>query len=235
VNTNKAKGPGVNYVSELKQEVVRGLVQKGITAQNFAQRPVCQSWQRVFQTFKVSEDKASTIHNLLRRASGQADKVKASQDAGKPIKADLGKISDVVLETETPMGALDKSKVTGEIVLRYGKDGEKFVGLGREVEEHPVTASHIVYADEKSILTWLWNYRDGAHCCVPPTTTQAIDVLIFADQAEANGGNVEAALQSLASKIKNIGWSLVTSGVLDASRPTIQLAESQVPATASVP
>ncbi len=229
LNPNKAKGPPINYLSELKQETVRGLIDKKITAANYSERPVCQSWQRVFTTFKAPEEKKSTIDNLLRRAALQADIVAASQ--GKK-KADLGKISTIVdfyncvsMQTETPMGALRKDAIKGDIVLRHGVDGETFVGLGKTDEVHSVTKDHVVYADDASVLTWLWNFKDGKHCCVPATTEGPIDVLIFADQAEEGAGDVKAALKVLVEKTANIGWQVIDMAVLNKDAPVATLSE----------
>ena len=224
------KGPVATFLSELKQDVVRNLIQKGIGSDTYMQQPVCQSWERVFRTFDV-EDRHATIVNLLRKAAAEADKVKKSQEPGnKPQKADLGKISDIVdlynsvsLETLTPMGVIRVDAIKGDIEVRYGKDGEKFTPLGRVREVIDVLPKHIVYADKDSILSWLWNYRDAKHSAIPNETKDEIDVLIFADQAEKDAGNVELAIKTLISKIDKIQWKVLGNAVLDASCPQVTM------------
>lgn len=223
VNQSK-KGPCKNYLSALKQEVVKGLIGKEITVENYQSQKVCQSWKKVFSTFGVGEDKVSTIENLLRRAATEADKVKS----GQAKNANLGSISDPVdlyncvsIETLTPMGALAKDAIQGDIELRLGKEGETFTTLGKQEETYDVTPQQIIYADDKSVLTWLWNYRDARHACIPAKTSDRVQILFFADQAEEGAGDVQAAIRQLAEKIGEIGGNVISQFYLDAETPSV--------------
>lgn len=230
VDTKKLKkGPVNKFLSEYKQEVVRGLIAQGTTNANFQELKVCKSWAKVFSTFEADQDKRSTIVTLLDKATKEADKIQAGAK-----NADLGRISDIVdlynavsIATRTPMGTVRPSAVSGEIVLRYGKqEPETFIPLGKDDEKISVTDKHIVYADDKSILTWLWNCRDAKHSCVPASTDSPIDVLVFADQAEDGAGDAKAAIDLLASKITNINWSVLQTVTLDKDTPRVTLGGS---------
>lgn len=231
VVTKSNKGPHKNFLSEYKQDVVKQMAKENITKENYEQLPVCLSWNRVFQTFDVANDKQSTINNLLRRAATEAEKMTAAELSGaKPYRANMGQISDPVdfyncvsIETKTPMGAVLKSAVKGPITLRYGKEDEQFIPLGKVDEIYKVTPEHIVYADDESILTWLWNYRDAKHCSVPSKSAEEVDVIIFADQADKTGGDAKGAIDLLNSKIHQIGWKVIKSGILNSENPVFNL------------
>lgn len=211
----------INYLSDLKQSTVRQLVDQDIDSTNFATLPVCRSWESVFGAMGVV-GKQSTILNLLRRATTEGDKVRQGK------KADLGKISNFVdfyncisIQEKTPMGALDLSKINGDISLRFGNEGDRFLGLGRDAVEEEVKSEHIVYADQASVLTHLWNYRDAAHACVPREGNA--QVLLFADQAEDGAGDVEAAILHATRELYNIKGYWKMFDVLTSNRPTTTL------------
>ncbi len=226
IDTKKLKsGPVNKFLSDYKQQVVKGLITSNVTNANYRDLPVCKSWDKVFSTFGAAPDKRSTIVNLLGKASTEADKVR-----GGAKSADLGRISDIVdlynavsIETRTPMGTVRPSAVSGKIQLRYGNPGESFIPLGKSDETIFVNAKDIVYADDKSVLTYLWNCRDAKHSCVPQSTDASIDVLVFADQAEAGAGDVQSAINTLVSKISGIGWQVVQTAFLDATTPDVSL------------
>ena len=191
------KGPNYKVLSPYKQEVAKMTNERGITESNVSTRAVCESWDKVFKSTGVEDDKKSTIYNLLKRAAVEGEKIQNKQ------KANMGNINDIVdmyncvsIEAETPMGALSKEKIKGDIVLRFGKEGETFKGLGME-EAIKVKEGNVVYADNESILTLHWNYRDAHHACVPNKTENPIQVYVFADQAHVGAGDPAKAIDLL--------------------------------------
>ncbi|NGX34075.1 MAG: Phenylalanine--tRNA ligase beta subunit [Candidatus Anoxychlamydiales bacterium] len=219
------------YLSDLKQKAAQSVFVNKIDSTNFEQVKVCESWDRVFNQMNAGNDKKSTIYYLLRRASAQMEKLKEGK------KADLGSISNFVdlyncisLQQLTPMGALDLEKIQRQICLRFGKEGETFVGLGSEGKFEPVRNTQVVYADDKSVLTWLWNYRDAAHACVPMNSPEGEPsyILLFADQAEESKdvsdplnrpGDASAAIEAAAKEISNIGGRVLFTACLDKDTP----------------
>ena len=226
-NQQSKSGPVAKYLSNLKQEVVRGVSRDGITGNNFQDLRVCQSWNHVFSTFGT-KGMESTIVRLIGRAAMQGDKLRE----GKIKNADMGKISDPVdlyncvsIETRTPMGALCLNGIRGNLVLRYGQQGETFTTLGRVEETYPVQPGDIVYADEHSVVTWLWNYMDAKHACIPrpDKSDKLVDVIFFADQAEENAGDAKLAIETLAQRIEHIGGRVIQLGQLDRENPVLEL------------
>lgn len=234
-NGKKLKNPQAGYLSEFKQRVVKQLMDLGLNPSNFEDTGVCRSWNRVFSVMGVGEDKQSTIVNLLRRAVNEIDKIREGK------KADLGKISNFVdmyncvsLDQLTPMGAFDLSAIRGDINLRFGHLGETFKGLGKTSVTEPVKDTDVVYADDESVLTWLWNYRDAAHVSVPNDSPDENPsyVLLFADQAEKGDvgadirerpGDAEQAILKAGQEVANIGGRVLLTQCLSKETPSATL------------
>lgn len=235
VKSNKqVKGSEEKFLGNYKQEVVRLLLDRKVTSENFRQTAVCQSWQKVYDTFNMPE-KRSTIEALLDRATKEQAKI----EGGK--RADLGKISNFVdlyncvsLEEMTPMGALDMAKIEGDICLRMGIAGETFLGLGRAATPEDVKPEHVVYADSAKVLTWLWNYRDAAAACVPSSSeaNKPTYILLFADQAHASNpqapvserpGNAQKAIDKANEKVKFIQGNVLGSWLLSKENPHVTI------------
>ena len=239
--------PEQNFLSNLKQASVAQLVAFDVTPGNYQDLRVCQSWKDVFKTFE-SEGKISTIESLLRRAATEGDKIRKGQ------KADVGSISNFVdlynsvsRFTLTPMGATDVAKIAqneaghAEVALRFAKEGEGFVPLGKDAVRVPLTPTSVVYADRQEVLTGFWNWRDSKHCCVPVESQKNAEggfesayILLVADQAEQDAGDLGKPIQErpgdaedaiFRSKelLHNIGGTWYMMDVLSASRREVTL------------
>ncbi|MBX9743892.1 MAG: hypothetical protein K2X08_01630 [Chlamydiales bacterium] len=226
IKLDEPKGATREFLTKYKLKIVTDLTQKGITSENYKAEKVCKSWQEVFQTFNVEADKTSTIENLFKRAALEADKIQS----GKSKRPDLWRFNNFVdfyncvsVDTSTPMGALAFGKIDGPITLRYGKEGETFTPLGKVEEKIDVKPEHIVYADNSSVLTWLWNYRDGQHCCVPKKSAEETTILLFADQAHEGGGDAQQAISTAKEKLPEIGGKCLLTATLDAKNPSIEV------------
>ena len=224
--TNKAPKLQQSYLSDLKQRTVQKLIDLRINSENYLSQAVCRSWETVFGMMGA-EGKHSTIINLLRRAVGEAEKIKAGS------KADLGKISNFVdlyncvsIQEQTPMGALNLAAIKGDITLRFGREGDTFLGLGKEAVREDVMPGNVVYADNESVVTHLWNYRDAAHACVPKEGHAY--VLLFADQAESGAGDAEGAILRAISEMPYIGAACRVMEKLTKDRPFVTLDLSEL-------
>ena len=223
----KPGDPAKTYLEQMKANVVDTAYKSGLRSTNYQDHRVCKSWDKAFATFGADPSKKSTIHYLFGRVGKECDKREQAETAGKKApKPDLGRISNFVdfynnvsILTQTPMGALDLSKIDGPIELRYGRAGETFRPLGKTEEVIDVLPSHVVYADNSSILTWLWNHRDAKHACVPDSTENHAHILLFADQADQDGGDVEAAIAMAMQELPKIGGQCLGVKILDKEHP----------------
>ena len=126
------------------------------------------------------------------------------------------------------MGALDLAKIQGNIELRFGRNGETFLGLGANSQEELVTPDQVVYADQVNVLTWLWNHRDAAHACVPRDSNGPAYILLFADEAEKSCGDAEGAILQAMEKVGMIGGRWLMMDVLSSTRPEVTLDLTQL-------
>ena len=238
------------FLSETKQNAVKSIVDRGISIANYEDLRVCQSWRSVFDTFNAGEDKRSTIESLIQRAADEGQKILAGK------KASMGDNSNFVdfynsisLFTLTPMGATDISKIASNVLdddtsktiakveLRFAKEGESFIPLGRNATEVFLTPTSVVYADQEKILTGFWNWKDSKECCVPPESKKdeqgnPIDeyILLVADQAhekEANvdlkdqPGDAEEAILASIRDLHKVGGTWFTYEVLSANKSEV--------------
>lgn len=236
------------YLSDLKQFAAQTVVNAKITPENYQTTRVCQSWQAVFNSFGVDENKKSTITNLLKRAAQEGQKIVSGK------KADLGAISNFVdfyncvsISTMTPMGATDITKIASSLDghafmnLRFAKSGESFIPLGRDAETVSLTPKSVVYADNEKILTGFWNWRDSRDCCVTAESekNEAGEwkeeyILLVADQADQDEGasektiaerpgDVEDAILTCQRDLGKVGGSWLAMDILSANRPSVTL------------
>lgn len=196
------------YVEELKQSLAKNVQEKGINATNFVVHPNLAIWRTVYEEdFQVNPKTfRSSVEALLRRVV-----------TGK----EMWNISNVVdlynccsILSLMPMGGYDLNKVAGDITIRYAKEGETFQGLGIKlpIETKP---QHIVYADDKRLICWLWNHKDAEETSIDENTEY---VIFFIDSAK-KVSSVQAALDQLAENLIKIQAVPLQSGILSRAAP----------------
>lgn len=247
------------YLSELKQRSVQLLAERGISSTNFLETEVVKVWTNVFQTFHTNPERQSTIVNLLKRGAQEAD---TNIRNGK--KANMGDINNFVdfynaisLSEMTPMGATDVRKLfqneegLAHISLRFAKEGESFIPLGKESSPIELTPTSVVYADEAKILTGFWNYKDAKETAV--VNESPIDemtqkrreeyILLVADQTEKNKegapiehqpGDAEKAVLHCQEELHRIGGQWFLYDTLDKKRNEVTFDLSQIVENAQV-
>lgn len=218
-----------NFISELKQSTVQNFLKK-YPELDYKETQTCKVWANVFERFAdvdAAEEKVCTIQNLFRRIAQEAGKIKQARiDGKKEPKADLGRVSNVVdlcnmvsVQTETPMGVMDYNSLSGDMKLRYGQEGETFVGL-RNPTVYPVKPSHLVISDSARILAWLWTYKVGENVCVRESQEPAM-MMVCADQPSSEAGDAEEAIRQFLKGIEVLGGKGHYVGVLSQESPTL--------------
>jgi lysyl-tRNA synthetase class 2 len=192
-------------VDDLKQKLPQVVQSMGLTKENYQQHPAIVGWRHIFtDDFKITDPNCrSSVEALLARIVG-----------GKK----LWNISTVVdlynccsVASLLPMGGYDLSAISGDITLRYAKEGEVFLPLGSEdiILTQP---NHIIYADNQNVLCWLWNYRDSRVSAIKETTT---DLIFFLDSAFDTGHwSMQEALEYFTKNLAQIDMRVTDSGIL---------------------
>ncbi len=200
----KKKDP---FVESLKQTLGKHLQAQGIHATNFAVHPSISLWRNIYEKdFQMNPNTyRSSIEALVRRIA-----------TGK----ELGNICNVVdlynccsIVSLLPMGGYDLKKISGDIKIRYAKEGESFWALGAK-EKITTKSNQVVYADEQRIVCWLWNHKDSAETCIDETSQY---ILFFMDSFEHS--TVELALNELEKNLEEMKCSPLAKGILNRASP----------------
>lgn len=202
-------GAGGEYVEGLKSGLLSVMDGIGLSAANMMEHPDVARWREVFGKMGVKPSKyKSSLEALLRRL----------------FKGELWSVSNVVdlydcvsVQNLLPMGAHDMAKLKGDLTLRYGREGEKFMPLGTGSDVVDVDPRQIVYADDEKILCWLWNHRDTREATVTDQTKRAIFMVDNAFRTEWR--TVGQGLDALESELVKIGARVDAKGIIDAGSP----------------
>ena len=199
------------FLNALKQSLSVTLEKRGINPTNYVTHPNIAIWRKIYEEdFSVKPSSyRSSIEALLKRIV-----------TGK----NLWEISSVVdlynccsVLTLLPMGGYDLHKISGNIKIRYAKERESFQGLGQK-EKIEAKANHVVYADEKRILCWLWNYKDSAETCIDEGTEYAV---FFIDSVRTEGlDKMQQTVNLLAENLRNIQCLPMDCGILNRTSPS---------------
>ncbi len=200
-------------VEKLKQGLKKHLEGQGINATNFVAHPNISLWREIYEEdFHVkAKTYRSSIEALLKRVV--TDK-------------EIWNICNIVdlynccsILSMLPMGGYDLEKMYGDIRIRFGKEGESFLGLG-ERQKTDVRSNHVIYADDQRVICWLWNHKDSAETCIDENSQR---VIFFIDAFHRD--QVQAALQLLEENLKKIGCTPLESGILSRHCPQMTLGE----------
>jgi len=199
------------FVESLKRGLAKHLQDQDINPTNFAAHPSISLWRKIYEEdFHVkAKTYRSSIEALLRRVV-----------TGKEVwnicnVVDLYNCCSIL--SLLPMGGYDLNKISGDIRIRYAKEGELFLGLG-EREKVDTKPTHVVYTDDKRVICWLWNHKDSAETCIDETSEY---VVFFVDSFEHN--RVQTALKQLAENLEKIQCIPLEMGVLNKTSSEITL------------
>ena len=200
-------------IAEMKKKLEANLNDMGISADTLTLHPDVRRWRETYSKMGVKPSKyRCSLEALLRRI----------------FKGDIWSVSDVVdcydcvsALNLLPMGAHDMTKLRGDMVLRYAREGEKFYPLGAGDSVVDCAPPQIVYADGEKVCCWLWNYRDTRDACVDENTREALFLVDCAFETEWR--SVEDGLAALAGELEAIGCQVCASGVVRAASPAAEV------------
>lgn len=198
-----------SFVENLKHGLGKVLLEQNINATNFVNHPSLSVWRKIYEEdFQVkAKTYRSSVEALVRRVV-----------TGKEVwnicnVVDLYNCCSII--SLLPMGGYDLSKISGDIKIRYAKEGEEFLGLG-EREKIETKPNHVVYADDERIICWLWNHKDSAETCIDENSKC---VIFFIDSFDLS--SLQTALKQLADNLKQIDCIPLDSGILNKDFPHV--------------
>ncbi len=205
--------PSNEHVENMKKGLIGKLKDIGISQDTMMLHPDVAGWRDVYSRMGVKPSKyRSSLEALLRRT----------------FKGDIWSVSNVVdcydcvsALSLLPMGAHDTAKLNGDLVLRYGREGEKFYPLGAGESVIDVSPKNILYADEEKVCCWLWNHRDTRDASLSESTEMG---LFLVDQAfDTEWKSVSEGLDALSSELEKIGCRVLKNGVVDSGCPSSEM------------
>lgn len=195
------------YVEELKQTLAGNLAFRGITDDNLTSHPDIARWREVFRKMGLKPNKfRSAVEALAKRVAKGLNMWNVSSV--------VDGYNCVSVKTFLAIGAFDTAYIDGDVILRYGKAGDKFYPLGNDEEVFDVAPEHIVYADDNKICCWLWCYRDTRLTGVTLDTKEALFIVDTAFTPHT--ASVEEGLEMLSEHLIKIGCTPKSSGIVGA-------------------
>jgi len=176
--------------------------------------PSIAVWREAFAKLGLNPNKfASSVEALHTRAvkTGQVPRINNIVDLGNAVS----------LKYILPIGAHDIGRMTGDIHLRFSREGDVFTPFGsRETEAVP--PGEIVYADGAEVRTRRWVWRQGDKAKIGEDSR---DIFFPIDGfADFNKADVLAARDELAAAAAALGAAVETFYV-DRARPVSEWAD----------
>ncbi len=152
------------------------------------------AWREIYRSFGVNpKKKKPTAESLLARTikSGFVPHISPAVDA--------------YLCAETmhylPIGGYDLTRISDDIILRYAKSGESFVGVSADEEENTIEGE-VVYADAARILTRCWNYKDCDYAKID-THTKTIALFVEGAVNQINDEEIKETAKAISDNLQN--------------------------------
>ena len=132
-----------------------------------SETPSVNAWRRAFSAFGVKPTQyRSAVEALLRRLdkSGDIPAINTLVDIGNLIS----------IRYALPVAVLDRSSLTGTLIVRFATGTEQFVDLGSGEEQHP-EPGEVVFVDEADhVCARRWCWRQSAPSATGAGTTAAL-------------------------------------------------------------
>lgn len=144
-----------------KREEITGLLRAAVAevrekfaGVNLKEHPAFVCYREAFQKLGFNPNKfLSSVEALTSRVvkGGVLPEINGVVDL----------VNAVSLRHALPMGAHDLDSVAGDIMVRFAREGERFIPFGRTEPEF-VPAGELVYADDNEVRTrrWIWRQNE---------------------------------------------------------------------------
>ncbi len=212
--------PGVLFVEGIDKDVTVGprvakfnrTAEKRLATASEAELPEIQAWRRAFSRMGLKPTKyRCASESLLRRFR--------KEKALPQIHPLIDLCNSISLAFAIPVAALDTSRITEGIEVRYGSGGESYLAFSGEIENP--NSDEVIFADEAGQAhARRWTNRQSAHSAVGDATTT---VLIVAEAMHDSASeDIERLIAALTEELNDI-WSVTqTSAVLSQSSPRFE-------------
>ncbi len=178
------------------------------------EHPRVAPWREAYRRFGAKpKDHPSSIENLLRRVA------KGHRLPHVNRLVDL--YNAVSLRHRVPVGGEDLDAASGDVELRFARDGEPPVRLLGEPEGRPPKRGEVIYADGVGALCRRWNWKEADRTKLTETTRRGF--LVIEALPPVGRTELDAALADLAALVRRYCGGTVRTGVLDRDDRTFPL------------
>lgn len=172
--------------------------------------PLIHEWREAFRKFKTKKGARFAVENLLKRAK-----------KGNPVRS-IDPLVDVYnsisLRTGFPIGALDLSKIQGNMQLTVAKGGEPFTAIGED-EPDPALEGEVIYRDDAGVTSRCWAWRDAKRV---ETTNDSTEILMYSECLLPEWReNHEQAMSELTDNIEKYLGATTQTQYVDHEHPEI--------------
>ena len=181
-----------------------------------AEHPHIASWREAYRRFGAKpKDHPSSIENLLRRV------VKSGPPRRIHPLVDL--YNAVSLRHFVPVGGEDLDAVSGDVELRFAREGEPPVRLLGEPPEsvRAPNPGEVIYADTAGALCRRWNWKEADRTKLTEKTTRGF--LVVEALPPVGRADLDAALSDLAALVREHCGGTVRTGMLDRENASFPL------------
>lgn len=208
-------------VEQLKSGLQQALKERyNIDPSNFSAHKAIDVWSEVYKNFGVKpKEYPSSVTSLVRRV------VKGQGIWNISTVVDLYNCHSVM--GLTPMGGYDLDKVSGDIQIRCGVEGETFLGLGAK-ETVAVKPNQVVYVDNDGVICWLWNHKDCQRTMITSETSRAVFFFDCADQDLAP--RLEDVMLAFNRDLTNIGAKVIEFDIVQKTKSEMIFSGRTLPA-----
>jgi DNA/RNA-binding domain of Phe-tRNA-synthetase-like protein len=185
--------------------------------QRLGEEPRIACWREAYRRFGGSPSKnPSSVESLLRRVVGRGDSLR-------PINPLVDLYNAVSLERVLPAGGEDLAAVRGDVALCRAGDSEPPVRLLGDAEARPPHPGEVIYRDEVSALCRRWNWKEAERTKLTAATRDA--VLVMEALPPAGRGDLAAAIEDLAARVRHHCGGEVRTAILDAGHRAMTLTD----------
>lgn len=177
---------------------------------NASEDPRVQPYRTAFSTLGMSPSRypSSNIALLRRIAKGKGVwRVNPLVDLGNAISIDYG----------LPLGVHAVDLACETLELRFSREGDRFVELGRTEADPTLAPGELVYAVGDLIQTRRWTWRQSENGKVTPGTREV--VVPIDGFTDANEDQVRAACDELAAHLRDIFGAKTSTHLVHAGCP----------------
>lgn len=211
---------GVTYVEGINADAwvdsrvasFNRIAEERLATASEAELPEIRAWRRAFSRMRLKPTQyRSASESLLRRFR--------KEKALPQIHPLIDLCNGISIAFAIPVAALDTSRITEGIEVRYGSGGEEYLAFSGEIENP--NAGEVIFTDEAGRAhARRWTNRQSAHSAVRDTTTTA---LIVAEAMHDSGSaDIERLVATLAEELHVI-WSITSkTAVLSQSSPRFE-------------